>query len=292
MEIDDDLLFAHGKHTWKIGAQSVGAFIHNYDPDTFNGAYVFGGGSAPVLATSSSPGGPTTTITGIEQYRRALLALPGGAPTTYQLTAGTPLVPLSQWKLALYAQDTIKLTPRLTASMGLRYAFQTAPTSLANVGPRFGLAWAPDKKETWVLHLRSGLFSEPVDSSYATQAARLDGVRQREALIYSPSFSSPLTPVAGSIQVSTVQRFPLRFLNYLRFRFKLVSSMSSPTIGTLKQTSRGWGLGHIPRKEHQCTVDRYERRRCTRSNSRVASSSSIYCEREHPAISKLRTSDG
>ncbi len=211
LEIDDDILLTHGKHSLKIGAQSLGIFVHDYDPDTFNGAFVFGGGSAPVLDANNYATHQTTSISGIEQYRRALLNLPGGAPTTYQLTSGAPLVPLAQWRLALYAEDTIKLMPHLTAVAGLRYAFQTAPNSFANFSPRVGFSWAPDKKETWVIHARAGLFSTAINQSYATQVDRLNGVRQQEALIYSPSYSNPLTPVAGSIQIGTTWQFPHSF---------------------------------------------------------------------------------
>jgi Carboxypeptidase regulatory-like domain len=211
LEVDDDVLLTHGKHSLKIGAQSLGIFVHDYDPDTFNGSYIFGGGSAPVLDVSNNPTGQTTTISAIEQYSRAVLNLPGGAPTTYQLTSGMPLVPLTQWRLALYAEDTIKLLPRFTVVAGMRYAFQTAPNTFVNISPRLGFSWALDKKSTWVVHARGGLFSTAINQSYATEVDRLNGTRQKEALVYSPSYSDPLAPVAGSIQVGTVWQFPHAF---------------------------------------------------------------------------------
>jgi len=62
LEIDDDVMVTHGKHTWKAGVQSLGVFVHDYDPNTFNGAYTFAGGSAPILDATNQPTGETTTI--------------------------------------------------------------------------------------------------------------------------------------------------------------------------------------------------------------------------------------
>jgi hypothetical protein len=207
LEVDDDLMVNHGRHSAKIGIQSLGFFVHDYDPNTFNGAYVFGGGSAPALDTSNHPTGQTTTISGLEQYRRALLNLPGGSPTTYQVTAGTPLVPLNQWRVALFGQDAIKLAPRFTLVTALRYQVQTSPGSFANISPRLGLAWSPDRKSAWVIHLRAGIFRFPNPQSYATEVDRLNGIRQRQTTVYSPSYNDPLIPVPGSIQVGTVNQF-------------------------------------------------------------------------------------
>ncbi len=208
LEVDDDLLLTRGRHSLKLGVQSMGYLIHDYDPDTFNGAYVFGGGSAPVLDANNTPTGAATDIDGLEQYRRALLKLPGGTPTTYQLTAGTPLVPLSQWRFAAYMQDTVKLTGRLTLSAGLRYAFQTSPDTFFNLVPRAALAWALDEKSKTVVHLRAGIFNYPRSASYQTKVDRLNGIRQRETLVYSPSYTAPLTPVPGSLAVGTIITFP------------------------------------------------------------------------------------
>lgn len=208
LEIDDDVMIVHGKHQIKIGAQSLGLFVHNYNPNTFNGAYVFGGGAAPELDGSGNPTGQTITITPLEQYRRALDNLSGGTPTTYQITTGTPLVPYAQWRLGLFAEDTIKLLPRLAVTAGLRYSFQTTPSTFANFGPRLGIAWSPDKKSSWTLHARAGTFNVSVDTADADQAYRLNGIRQSQTTVYSPSYTAPLTPVAGSVQVGTRWQFP------------------------------------------------------------------------------------
>jgi hypothetical protein len=207
LEVDDDIIATRGRHEISFGAQSITSFVHDYDPNTFNGAYVFGGGSAPVLDANNNPTGQTTTISGIEQYRRALLGLAGGNPTTYQLTSGTPLVPLTQVQLSWYAQDVMKVSQHLSVTAGLRYQLETTPNSFANVRPRLGLLWSPDKKGTWVFGLRTGLFTGWDTAAHATEVYRLNGTRQQQVTAYSPSYSNPLTPVAGSIQVGTRNQF-------------------------------------------------------------------------------------
>jgi hypothetical protein len=206
-EIDDNVMFTRAKHSLDFGAQSLGFFVHNYDPDTFNGAFVFGGGSGPELDPNNQPTGQTTTLTPIQQYQRALENLPGGSPTTYQATTGTPLVPFTQWKLALFAGDSIRVAQRFMVSAGLRYAFQTSPETFVNFAPRIAFSWAPDKKSNWVLHLRAGLFDAPAPLSYATDVYRLNGERQHSITVYSPSYNDPLTPIPGAIEITTVNQF-------------------------------------------------------------------------------------
>ena len=207
LEIDDDMMITRGVHSIKFGAQSLGIFVHNYNPDTFNGSYTFGGGSAPVLDANNNPTSTITTITPIEQYRRALLNLPGGNPTTYQVTSGNPLVPYTQWQLALYGQDTMKVLPNLTITAGLRYAFQTTPSSLNNFAPRLAATWSPGKDSPWRVNLRLGIFEVPLTAAYAAQAYGLNGIRQQQATVYSPDYNNPLTPIPGSIQVGTIWQF-------------------------------------------------------------------------------------
>lgn len=211
LEADDDAILARGRHSLKFGLQSLGIFVHDSDPDTFNGTYVFGGGSAPALDSGNSPTGETTTITALEQYRRALLNLPGGAPTTFRVSTGLPLVSDTQWRLALYVQDSARFAHRLAVNAGLRYQFQTTPGSFANFAPRAGLAWAPDKKSTWMIHINAGLFLSPVGPAYAMQADRLNGNRQQETTIYAPNFQNPMTPAPESIRVNTVWQLPDAF---------------------------------------------------------------------------------
>ncbi|MCU1321804.1 MAG: hypothetical protein JWM43_1453 [Acidobacteriaceae bacterium] len=207
LEMDHDLLLTKGKSSLKMGSQAQATFTRNYTPDTFNGAWLFGGGGAPVLDGNNLPTGPATTIDGMEQYRRTLLALAGGVPTRYQISTGNPVVPFTRWNAALYVEETLQASPRLTIAGGLRYQMQTAPNSFANFEPRISLAWSADKRSKWVFHTRAGIFQDVNDARAFANAFRLNGVRQQQTTVYSPSYATPLLPTSGSVAVSSIYAF-------------------------------------------------------------------------------------
>ena len=205
-EIDDDVIYSRGKHMVKAGAQLLNLAEKQSLPQNFNGTYVFGGGVAPALASDGTPiAGSSVVINGLEQYRRAQLGLAGGAPTIYFVTSGSPAVDFNIFRGAFFVEDQWKFKPRIQIASGLRYALQTAPGSFANFAPRIGISWSPDKKQTWVFRIRTGLFSSTTDSSVVSETVRLNGLRQTQATVYSPkSFTDPL---AGSTPITTNKIF-------------------------------------------------------------------------------------
>ena len=205
LEFDDDLLYTRGKHTLKAGIELLETSLNDTATSGFNGSYIFGGGSAPALDGS----GTTIPITGLEQYRRMLLSLPGGTPTQFNVTLGTPAVSRTQLQTVLYAQDQWKFRPRLQFALGLRWAMQNAPETVSNLGPRFGVSWAPDRKQKTVFHARSGLFFGTIDPETALTAHRLNGTVQRVLQIDNPIYGSPLTTGTATI---VTERAPLSSL--------------------------------------------------------------------------------
>jgi hypothetical protein len=204
-EFDDDLLLSGKKHMLKLGLQMIDNLERYEQPDTFNGSYTFGGTLAPQLdANGNAIPGTSIAINGLEQYRRALLNLPGGKATSYSITQGSPTIDFNQLRLVFFAQDQWKLSSRLQLALGLRYALQTAPGTYGNIGPRFGVSWSPDKKQKLVLRARSGLFFSPIDTTVNAGTLRLNGTTQQSSLIYSPIYGSPST---GSTPVQTVRTF-------------------------------------------------------------------------------------
>ncbi len=208
-ELYDDAIWTHGTHTLKAGVNVRLRLQHRYIPQDFNGLYTFGGGAAPVLdASGNAVPGSSATITGLEQYRRALAGLPGGGATAFTGVTGTPEVDFTQSRESLFAQESWKARPNLVISYGLRYYAQNAPLVLLNFAPRLGVAWSPDKKQTWTIKLHSGMFNGSYDGNSAAQVFRLDGVHRISSLIYSPVFGNPYL---NATPIHTVRAFAAGF---------------------------------------------------------------------------------
>ncbi len=210
LEIDNELLLSLKRHTSKFGVQLLGANFDNTSPQQFNGVFTFGGGVAPDLTASGAPTGATSTISGIEQYRRAVANLPGGNPSTYSITQGSTHVPLVQWTVALYGQDQWQVSSHFSVAAGLRYFAQTAPDIRGTFAPRLGLQTALGKKQAWVFHARAGLFYSSVAPTSSLETVRLDGARQHSITVYSPSFQNPLAAAAASPNIGQIRRFAAR----------------------------------------------------------------------------------
>ena len=211
LEADQIFATTKGRYDIKGGTQILSRFIDDRVPNAFNGTYVFGGGSAPTLNTNGTPSGQQTYITALEQYRRTLSALPGGNPTSFQITTGSPKADLVQYQQAFFFQVGAQLGHQLNAQFGLRYHFQTEPGAFRNFAPRAGLVWVPTSHiaalNGWTFRQNAGLFVSPLNYRYARDIDLLDGVHNQQETVYSPQFISPTTLIPGSIEVTARRMF-------------------------------------------------------------------------------------
>ena len=195
-EWDDDFLLTRGKHSLKAGLQFFDYVEHQTLTTNFNGTYIFGGGTAPVLDANNNTTGATETISGLEQYRRALLSLPGGTPTEYSSVAGDSKVDFSEVYSAFFVQDDLKLLPNLTLSAGLRYFVANHPFQDNGFTPRMGVSWSPGGSKTLTINGHLGLFSGHSPNGLAFTQAELmreDGTARVTSLVYNPVYDAPNT---------------------------------------------------------------------------------------------------
>jgi hypothetical protein len=235
VELTDNLSLIAGRHSLKLGAQIVGRRLDDAREENFNGSFVFGGAVTPQLDADGRVviGADAVNISGLEQYRRALLGLPGGAPTSFSINRGDPTVAVNQWTWAGFVQDEWSLRQDMLVSLGLRYEAQTNPSDGISLGPRIGIGYSPDKKRHWVLRARAGLFYDRITIPLAVETLRLDGQHVQQVIIDSPSFPDPFKSGAAVEQISTVRWFNPELRPSTSFQAQA---------GFERQFRRGWKL--------------------------------------------------
>ena len=230
-EWNDDVVLSLSKHLIKTGLQLITSDEHRRLTTGFNGTYIFGGGVAPVLAGNGQPTGQTTTISGLEQYRRALRGQAGGAPTAFSGVSGDPQVNFLQSRAAVFFQDDWKLRPSVLVTLGMRYFIQNDPLVLNSIAPRAGIIWTPDKKKTWQLHAHGGLFNGQFGAYDWQEFLREDGVHRITSTVYNPTYGNPTAGGAVPIYSRRTLAPGFRNINY-----------SAAEIGASKSLPGGWNL--------------------------------------------------
>jgi Carboxypeptidase regulatory-like domain len=186
LEADDDAVLTTKHHTMKFGMQFMLFDEHQQLTTNFNGTYTFGGGPAPLLDANNQPiPGETTTITGVQQYQRAVLGMAGGSATAYSNVAGTPAVNFTLVRNTVFFQDDWEVGHGVHVAYGVRYLVENDPTILNAAVPRLGVLWG-NKKGTMTLHAHAGMFSGQFSPSDQAEVQREDGTERVTSTIYSP----------------------------------------------------------------------------------------------------------
>ena len=121
----------------------------------------------------------------------SLAAYKARRPTSYTRRVGDPEVSYRNVQGGVYVQDDIRVRRNLTVSPGIRYELQSRLDDYNNVGPRFGVTWAPFPGGKTTIQASLGLFYDWLSTSTVEQAIHVDGLHQLELNIPDPSFPDP-----------------------------------------------------------------------------------------------------
>ncbi|HEX3704776.1 MAG TPA: TonB-dependent receptor [Vicinamibacterales bacterium] len=135
----------------------------------------------------------------------SLAAYEEDQPSNYSRRIGDPSIGYANVQTGLYLQDDIRLRKNLSITPGLRYEVQSHVRDRANVGPRFGLTWAPTAGGQTTVRGSAGIFYDWLPTSTYDQVVRLDGFHQQEINVVDPSF--PID--AGAASTPPVNRYAL-----------------------------------------------------------------------------------
>ena len=161
--LQSDLDYVRGIQSWRFGIQLDGGSYRSTSASNYLGTYTF----------------------------ESLDAYNAGRPRTYSRRIGDPNVSYSYLQAGLYVQDDLRIRKNLTLSPGARFEAQTHLHDLSNIGPRFGVTWAPFKSGKTTLRASWGIFYDWLSTGTYAQTVQLDGFRQREVILVSPAYPDP-----------------------------------------------------------------------------------------------------
>jgi len=223
-QFTDNVTLVRGSHTFKMGGdfnlvqlRSGKAQIFELD---YGGVVNFGGLAVSNFGLPDSvtlPSGQTVQLfgaTGLQSYGL-------GIPTTYIQGIGQSNQPFDNIPVGFFAQDSWRVSRKLTLNYGLRYDVEITPLFAAatplnaaaenalgvregiprdnkNVAPRLGIAWDPKGDGKTVVRAGYGLFYDHPLLAIAFDSATADGGRSVQ-LISAGGTSSAcgLIPGAG-----------------------------------------------------------------------------------------------
>ena len=119
----------------------------------------------------------------------------------YRVTRGASSLTTTQFEMAFFAQNDIKLTPRLTMMAGARYELQTNISDHNNFDPRLGFAYAVGRAT--VIRAGAGIFHQRMVLNILESMRRLNGTHQHEIVIDNPSYPDPFQ--AGVVRNPSVR---------------------------------------------------------------------------------------
>jgi hypothetical protein len=158
-----DLDYVRGRQSWRAGIVLDGGWYRSDASANYLGTYTF-------------------------DNMDAYLA---NRPSNYSRRIGDPKLSFGTVQFGVYVQDDIRPRRNLTLSLGARYEAQSHVGGAANIGPRFGVTWAPTSSGQTTLRASTGIFYDWLPTGTYEQSLRVDGVRQQELNIFDPSYPDP-----------------------------------------------------------------------------------------------------
>jgi hypothetical protein len=128
-DMNNTATLSFGRHQIEFGGEFVRQTAKDYSYTPF-GTYTF------------APGAPVA----------------GQQPVSFGQTFGTQNISYGQTEFNAFVSDEIRLSRTVTATVGLRYEFQSITNSLTNLGPRLALAWDVANNGKTIIRAGSGIF--------------------------------------------------------------------------------------------------------------------------------------
>ena len=184
LDVGSDLDYVLGRNSLRAGVLVNGGWFHSNATSNYLGQYTFDN----------------------------LDAYLANQPSQYTRRIGDPAIAYRNVQAGFYVQDDIRVRKNLTLTPGLRYELQTHVDDRSNIGPRFGVTWAPFAGGRTTVRGSVGVFYDWLPTSVYDQTRRVDGFHQQELNVVNPSFPDPglggVVPPANRYELSPEYNVP------------------------------------------------------------------------------------
>jgi outer membrane receptor for ferrienterochelin and colicin len=129
----------------------------------------------------------------------SLEAFFAGTPATFTQRVGELKTSVSQYQLGMYWQDDVRVSQKLSVSLGVRQEMQNHLDDAVNLMPRVGFTFNPSRATT--IRGGYGIFHDWYGSDLYDQTQRVTGAAggQRDILILNPGYPDPAGAVTAQV---------------------------------------------------------------------------------------------
>src|ERR1700722_9874618 len=221
LHLAETLSFTHGRNQWKFGGDAMRTWDYNYFPSLYNGRYLYDDISVDPFTFVPEHGGLQLT---------PLRAWAHNVPRYYEQSFGNPVSHPDSNDYSAFVQDTMRVTPHFSLSLGMRYDLQTfskagmmsnplwpgagkMPLRETNFAPRGGIGYSIGNDRPLMIRAGFGIFYTRIPQLYQSAVIdnnglndnflSLDNTNFYQGQVFpaypSPAVSCPRGPVACAI---------------------------------------------------------------------------------------------
>jgi TonB dependent receptor/Carboxypeptidase regulatory-like domain len=184
LHLAETLSLSRGRNEWKFGGDAMFTWDYNYFPSLYGGEYLYSNIVVNPFTFVPMHGGLSLT---------PLRAWVHNVPRYYIQNFGNPVSHPDSNDYAGFVQDTVRLTPHLTLSLGARYDLQTfsktgmvsnslwpaagkMPLRDTNFAPRIGIGYALGDERPLMVRAGFGLFYTRIPQIYQSSVMNNNGI--------------------------------------------------------------------------------------------------------------------